>query len=206
LISCIGNLWKNIEVKDILSLRDQIIQCEIWSCSYEVPITSWVTYISWIHCNSVIIILPISEIELWEIINLHIEEDIIKDNISKEYYSSIFISSPPWFKAIECFIPFINKVVIDRCAISYLLSLCKPSFIVNRIGWCKGKVKDTECWTVDTNVYCLIQWIGICSFQCNGFVLWSFSWFVFEIGLCRHCSCGGNKDIWVTDWIENSYF
>jgi hypothetical protein len=63
-----------------------------------------VFWTSVIDCQNVILVSKVCEVEHWIVIWDHVEEDVVKDDISEKDQGSLFEASPPRGETVEGFL------------------------------------------------------------------------------------------------------
>ena len=111
-VSLISQLGKCVEVEDVLTAGDQIVQCEVRSNTCEVTVVYRVAGVRRCQGDHIVLILPVCGVELWEVVEFHVEEDFVEDDLTKEYHRSLFKPRPPRHETKEHLLSFISHLYI----------------------------------------------------------------------------------------------
>jgi hypothetical protein len=95
-------LRESVEVKDVLPLRDHVIQGEVGSCPNEEAITDLI--LAGVQGDDIPDIMELGRVELREVVQLRVEEDVVEPDIGQQDNSAVLTSRPPGGKAKEGFL------------------------------------------------------------------------------------------------------
>jgi hypothetical protein len=94
-------LSESIEIKDVLTLGNHILELEVWPYSDVVSVVYRVISVSWVDHDDVVFVFIGIKVIHWVIVSSNMEEDVIEDNISEKNHASIFIACPPRRERVE---------------------------------------------------------------------------------------------------------
>lgn len=91
-------LREHKEVENVVSGGNQVLHLKVWSHSNEVGVVERVLIVSGVQYYSVILVVVLSQVELWVLVGFQVEEDVVEYDLSEEHDSSLLVASPPWSK------------------------------------------------------------------------------------------------------------
>ena len=195
------HLRESVEVEDVLPLRNQVVEGEIRTRTHEVAVVETVISVLRPQCYHVIFVTPIRQVEVGEVIGLHIEEDVVKDHIGIEYHCSVFVASPPREEAEELFLVLVLQVHVLGDAFQQRRGFGQFLLVRVLVRHLKRQQKVRLRLRVHSYVNRLVETEIALAFQSDGFEPADLSAFVLGIIDHRVLHNGADNQVSVADQV-----